>query len=53
MKNSAIKFPSSKLQSLISQPQALRVLKTTENPEIAPIMKFCFAVTDTNWFSTV
>ena len=47
MKSSAVKFLFSKLQ-----PLALRVLKITEIPEIAPTMKFFFAVADTKRFST-
>ena len=52
MKSSAVKFLFSKLQSFKLQPLALRVLKITEIPEVAPTVKFLFAVVDTNRFST-
>ena len=52
MKSSAVQFLFRKLQSFKLQPLALRVLKITEIPEIAPTMKFFFAVADTKRFST-
>ena len=52
MKSSAMKFLFSKLQAFKLQPLAFRVLKITEIPEIACTMKFFFAVSDVNRFST-
>ena len=52
MKSSAIKFLFSKLQSLKLQPLALRVLKTTEIPELGPTPKSFLAVADANRLST-
>ena len=52
MKSSAVKFFFGKLQPLKLQALALPVLRITEIPEIAPTVKFIFAVADTNRFST-
>ena len=52
MKSSAMKFLYSKLHIFKLQPLTLRILKTTEIPEIASTGKFFFGVADTNRFST-